>query len=52
MLTAEGMAYAREVASSYRRECQMLQENLRQERHTIPFDVVSLNIRRYTGTRA
>lgn len=52
MLTAEGMAYAREVASSYRRECQMLQENLRQERHTIPFDVVSLNIRRYAGTRA
>ena len=51
MLTAEGIAYAKEVASSYSLECQTLQDLLRQDRHTIPFDVVSLNIRRYTGTR-
>lgn len=49
MLTAEGIGYAKEVAASYSREYQMLQTHIRQDRHTIPFDVVSLNIRRYAG---
>ncbi len=52
MLTAEGINYARVVASSYSKEAEQLQIHLRQEKHTIPFDVVSLHLRRYAGAKA
>jgi hypothetical protein len=49
MLTAEGIKYAETVAGSYSKEAQALASHLRQEKHTIPYDVVSLYLRRYTG---
>jgi len=48
MLTAEGIKYADDVASSYSKEAEQLQIHLKQEKHTIPYDVVSLHLRRYT----
>ena len=51
MLTAEGISYAKDAAASYKREYQILQNHLKQDRHTIPFDVVSLNISRYSGAK-
>jgi hypothetical protein len=50
MLTAEGIKYAETVAGSYGKEADALASHLRQEKHTIPYDVVSLYLRRYTGT--
>ena len=50
MLTAEGMRYAKEVAGSYGKEAELLLMHLKLEKHTIPYDVVSLHIKRYTGT--
>ena len=52
MLTAEGIRYAKEVALSYSKEHEMLQILLKQDKHTIPFDVVSLNLKRYSGAKA
>jgi HD superfamily phosphohydrolase len=52
MLTAEGIKYAETVAGSYGKEADALASHLRQEKHTIPYDVVSLYLRRYTGTKA
>lgn len=49
MLTAEGLAYALEVAGSYRREAELLGRHLSMEKHSIPYDVVSLHLKRYTG---
>ncbi|HSD59194.1 MAG TPA: HD domain-containing protein, partial [Methanotrichaceae archaeon] len=38
MLTAEGLAYAKEVAGSYENESERLGSILKQEKHTIPYD--------------
>lgn len=51
MLTAEGLAYAEEVASSYRAEAEVADRYLRMEKHTIPYDTVSLLLKRYSGGR-
>ena len=45
MLTAEGMRYAKEVAGSYGKEAELLLMHLKLEKHTIPYDVVSLHSR-------
>lgn len=50
MLTAEGIKYAYEIAGSYSKEVDLLQIHLLQEKHTIPYDVVSLSLRRYAGS--
>jgi hypothetical protein len=52
MLTAEGIGYAETVSSAYERESDALARHLRQEKHSIPYDVVSLNLRSYSGKRA
>ncbi len=49
LLTAEGIGYAEEVARSYRKEADLLSQHLKMEKHTIPYDVVSLHIKRYKG---
>lgn len=51
MLTAEGIRYAEMVSSSYEKEGEVLDEYLRHEKHTIPYDVVSLSLKRYTGKK-
>lgn len=51
MLTAEGMKYAEKVAGSYKQEAEGLANHLRQEKHTIPYDVVSLSLNRYKGKK-
>jgi HD superfamily phosphohydrolase len=51
MLTAEGMRYAKEAASSYKREAEELQAFLRMEKHAIPYDLVSLHLKRYAGEK-
>jgi HD superfamily phosphohydrolase len=51
MLTAEGLRYAQEVASSYKKEAEQLRMYLKMEKHSIPYDVVSLHINKFTGTR-
>lgn len=52
MLTAEGIRYAEKMAGSYSRESEALANYLRLERHTIPYDVVSLYLKRYSGYAA
>ena len=52
MLTADGIKYAEMVAGSYSKEAEALANHLRLEKHTIPYDVVSLYLKRYTGKRA
>ncbi len=47
MLTADGTKYAEIVAESYGKEAQALANHLRMEKHTIPYDVVSLYLKRY-----
>jgi hypothetical protein len=49
MLTAEGLAYAEGVAASYKKEAELLGHRLRQEKHSIPYDMVSLHLKMYTG---
>jgi HD superfamily phosphohydrolase len=49
MLTAEGLSYAESVASSYKREAEMIESHLRSEKHSIPYDRASLLLKRYTG---
>ncbi|MDM7912603.1 MAG: HD domain-containing protein, partial [Methanotrichaceae archaeon] len=49
MLTAEGLAYAKDVARSYEKEAERLGSILKLEKHTIPYDVVSLYLKRYIG---
>jgi len=51
MLTAEGIKYAEKVAASYSKEAEGLANHLRLEKHTIPYDVVSLYLKRYTGKK-
>jgi len=51
MLTAEGIKYAEKVASSYSKEAEALANHLRLEKHAIPYDVVSLYLKRYTGKK-
>lgn len=51
MLTAEGIKYAHEIACSYIKEAEQLQIRLLKEKHTIPYDVVSLHLKRYTGAK-
>jgi len=52
MLTAEGIGYAETVSAAYERESEALASHLRHERHSIPYDVVSLNLRSYSVKRA
>ncbi|MGB5100137.1 MAG: HD domain-containing protein [Methanothrix sp.] len=52
MLTADGIKYAEKVAGSYSKEAEALANHLRLEKHTIPYDVVSIYLKRYTGKRA
>jgi HD superfamily phosphohydrolase len=52
MLTADGIKYAEMVAGSYSKEAEALANHLRLEKHTIPYDVVSLYLKRYTGKKA
>jgi len=49
MLTAEGLEYAENIAKSYETEAQKVQSYLARDRHTIPYDRVSLQIKRYIG---
>lgn len=49
MLTAEGISYAEKVAGSYRREADLLSHYLRLEKHSIPYDVMSLSLKSYRG---
>ena len=51
MLTAEGIRYAEMVSSSYEKEAEALDRYLRHEKHTIPYDVVSLSLKRFTGKK-
>lgn len=51
MLTAEGIRYAETVSSSYEKEAEALDRYLRHEKHTIPYDVVSLSLKRFTGKK-
>jgi HD superfamily phosphohydrolase len=51
MLTAEGMKYAEEVVGSYRREAELLRQRMLLEKHSIPYDVVSLHLDRYAGKK-
>ncbi len=50
MLTAEGLSYAQSVASSYEREAEMIENHLRSEKHSIPYDRASLLLKRYLGS--
>lgn len=52
MLTSEGIGYAERISSSYEREATALQNHLRKEKHSIPYDVISLNLKRYSGKSA
>ncbi|MFA6372088.1 MAG: HD domain-containing protein [Methanothrix sp.] len=52
MLTADGIKYAEKVAGSYSKEAEALANHLRLEKHTIPYDVVSIYLKRYTGKKA
>jgi HD superfamily phosphohydrolase len=49
MLTAEGLNYAESVASSCKREAELIENQLRVEKHTIPYDRASLLLKRYLG---
>jgi HD superfamily phosphohydrolase len=49
MLAAEGLAYAEDIASSYRSELDAVCRYMKMERHTIPYDTVSLLLKRYSG---
>jgi hypothetical protein len=49
MLTSEGLAYAEGVAASYRKEAELLGRQLQLEKHSIPFDMVSLRLKMYAG---
>jgi HD superfamily phosphohydrolase len=49
MLTAEGLEYAENIAKSYEKEAEKVQSCLTVDRHTIPYDRVSLQIKRYIG---
>ncbi len=49
MLASEGLSYAADVAASYKTEAERLDGILRLERHTIPYDVVSIDSKRYKG---
>jgi HD superfamily phosphohydrolase/uncharacterized protein YwgA len=49
MLTAEGLAYAQSVASSYEHEAEAIESHLKLEKHSIPYDRASLLLKRYTN---
>jgi HD superfamily phosphohydrolase len=51
MLSAEGLEYARGVAGAYSEEAEMVAGYLKEERHTIPYDMTSLLKKRYSGGR-
>lgn len=51
MLTAEGLSYAQGIVSSYKAEAEVVDRLLRMEKHTIPYDMVSLLLKRYMGER-
>jgi len=49
MLTAEGLRYSEVVAGSYEKEAEMLRRCLLMDKHSIPYDMTSLHIKRYSG---
>jgi hypothetical protein len=49
MLTSEGFKYAESIAVSYRNEAEQIEQQLRMEKHSIPYDRTSLLLKRYTG---
>ena len=49
MLTSEGFEYAESIAVSYRKEAEQIEQQLRMEKHSIPYDRTSLLLKRYTG---
>jgi HD superfamily phosphohydrolase len=49
MLTAEGLAYAKDIALSYGSEVEAVCRYMKMEKHTIPYDTVSLLLKRYSG---
>lgn len=51
MLTSEGLDYAESVAGSYRPEADLVLDQLNMERHSIPYDMVSMLATRYSGAR-
>jgi HD superfamily phosphohydrolase len=51
MLSAEGLEYAQGVAGAYSQEAEMVAGYLKEERHSIPYDMTSLLKKRYSGGR-
>jgi uncharacterized protein len=49
MLAAEGLSYAEATAASYSKEAEHLRTHLIQEKHSIPYDVVSLRLKNFAG---
>jgi uncharacterized protein len=49
MLTAEGLEYAATIAISYESEAEVVRDYLAKDKHTIPYDRVSLRVKRYIG---
>jgi hypothetical protein len=49
MLTSEGLRYSEVVAGSYEKEAEMLRRCLLMDKHSIPYDMTSLHIKRYSG---
>jgi hypothetical protein len=47
MLTAEGLKYSESFLSSYKREAEIIEDQLKLDKHGIPYDVVSIFIERY-----
>ena len=47
MLTAEGLKYSESFLSSYKREAGIIEDQLKLDKHGIPYDVVSIFIDRY-----
>jgi uncharacterized protein len=52
MLTAEGLKYAESLSNSYQNEILALEKVLRMEKHTIPYDMTGMLLKRYTGQRS
>jgi hypothetical protein len=47
MLTGEGLNYSKSIIIAYEREAELIRDYLKLERHSIPYDVVSIFIGRY-----
>jgi uncharacterized protein len=49
MLTAEGINYAEAIAASYSKDAETLRKHLMLEKHSIPYDVVSLRLSNFVS---